>query len=121
MEPTELQLKQASQAALASLLNLTVLPVVGFILLLFLYKKASEETIGHYYAIVGIKTNLLAGVALIIVTGLMFLLGGFTSSWTWVFVISYFVFVHALFILFASWVLVRSWTGKKLSRTILSK
>lgn len=121
MEPTDLQLKQASQSSLASLLNLTVLPVIGFIFLLFLYKKTQAETIGRYYAALGIKANLLAAVALIIVTGLMILLGGFESSWTWVFVISYFVFVHALFILFASWVLVRSWTGKKLSRTVLSK
>jgi hypothetical protein len=121
MGPTNLELRQASLSTLASLLNLTVLPIVGFIFLLFLYKKTQAETIGHYYAILGIKTNLFAAIALILVTGLMLLLGGFNSTWTWVFVISYFVFVHALFILFASWVLVRSWTGKKLSRTFLSK
>ena len=121
MTTDELQLKQASYAALASLLNLTALPIISFIWLLFIYKQTQAETIGRYYAILGIKTNLAAAIALIIVTGLMLLLGGFHSPWTWVFVISYFVFVHALFILFATWTLVRSWTGKKLSRTFLSK
>lgn len=119
MTSDDLQLKQASRAALASLLNLTALPVIGFIYLLFLYKKTQAQTIGRYYAVLGIKTNLAAAIALIIVTGLILLLGGFHSPWTWVFVISYFVFVHALFILFATWTLVRSWTGNKLTTTFL--
>lgn len=121
MTTDEKQLKQASQAALFALLNLTALPVVAFIYLLFLYQQTQSGTIAHYYAVLGIKTNVLAGIALLCVTGLMLLLGGFDSPWTWVFVISYFVFIHALFILFATWVLVRSWTGKKLSKSFLSK
>ncbi|MDF1589336.1 MAG: hypothetical protein P1P93_09330 [Gammaproteobacteria bacterium] len=119
MNAEELELKRASLSALASLLNLTVLPVIGFIFLLFLYKQTQAQTIGRYYAVLGIKINLAAAIALIIVTGLMLLLGGFYSPWTWVFVISYFVFVHALFILVATWILVRSWTGKKLTTTFL--
>ncbi len=121
METDQLEMKQASLSALASLLNLTALPVIGFIFLLFVYKQTQPHTLGRYYAVLGIKTNLAAAIALIIVTGLMLVLGGFQSPWTWVFVISYFVFVHALFILFATWTLVRSWTGKKLTRTFLSK
>lgn len=39
MEKDEAQLKIASDAALASLLNLTVFPGISFIVLLFLYKK----------------------------------------------------------------------------------
>jgi len=121
MTSDDLQLKQASRAALASLLNLTALPVIGFIYLLFLYKQTQAGSLSHYYVVLGIKTNVLAGIALILVTALMLVLGGFESHWTWVFVISYFVFVHALFILFATWTLVRSWTGKELSKTFLSK
>lgn len=121
MTTDERQLKRAAIAALFSLLNLTVLPVVGFIILLLLYKKTETNKIDHYYAVLGIKTNLLAGVALLLVTGLMIVLGGFNSVWTWVFVISYFVFVHAMFILFATWTMVRSWTGKELTKSFLSK
>jgi len=114
-------LKRASQAAIFSLLNLTALPVIAFILLLFLYKKTEKNRIDRYYTVLAIKTNLAAGVALVLVTGLMLLLGGFDSPWTWVYVISYFVFIHALFILFATWTLTRSWTGEKLKKSFLSK
>lgn len=121
MNTDKLQLKRASNAAMASILNLTVLPVIGFIILLLIYKKTSPDAIDRYYSDIGIKTNVYAAIALLLVSGLMILLGGFESPWTWVYVISYFVFVHALFILFATWTLVRSWTGEKLKKNFLSK
>lgn len=121
MEIDKLHLKQASNAALFALLNLTVLPVISFVVLLFIYKKTEPDTIARYYALIGIKTNVFAAVALFLVTILMIVIGGFTSAWTWVYVISYFVIVHAMFILFATWMLTRSWTGEKLTKTFLSK
>jgi len=110
----EQQLKNASNAALASLLNLTVLPVISFIVLLFIYKKTKPGTIAHYHSVLGIKINLIAAAALFLVSALMILLGGFHSPWTWVYVISYFTIVHTAFIMIAVWALVRSWSGDKL-------
>ena len=121
MVNNKLQLKQASNAALVSLLNLTFLPVISFIVLLIIYKKTAVDTIDRYYTVLGIKTNLFAAIALFLVTALMIILGGFESHWTWVYVISYFVFVHAMFILFATWTLTRAWTGEKLKKSFLSK
>jgi len=118
---TESQLKRAANSTLLSLLNLTALPVIAFIVLLILFNKTEQKSIDRYYVVLAIKTNLIAGVALILVTAVMILLGGFDSPWTWVYVLSYFVFVHALFILFATWTMVRSWTGKKLTKSFLSK
>jgi len=115
------QLNRAANSTLFSLLNLTALPVIGFVALLVIYKKTAPDNIDRYYTVLGIKTNLLAAVALILMSALMILLGGFESPWTWVYVISYFVFVHAMFILFATWTMVRSWTGKKLTKSFLSK
>jgi len=110
----EQQLKNASNAALASLLNLTILPVISFIVLLAIYKKTTPGTIAHYHAVLGIKINLIAAAALFLVSALMILLGGFHSPWTWVYVISYFTIVHTIFIIIAIWALVRSWSGDKL-------
>lgn len=107
------QLKKASWAALASLLNLSLLPGIGFLILLVLYRKSTAGDYDNYYAIIGIKTNLTAAVVLILVSGLMVFLGGFDSPWTWVYVISYFVMVHTAFIMHATWALVRSWSGDK--------
>ena len=110
----EQELKNASNAALASLLNLTVLPVIGFILLLIIYQKTTPGHIDHYHVKLGIKLNLIAAATLFLVSGLMIFLGGFHSPWTWVYVISYFTIVHTVFIVIAIWALVKAWSGEKL-------
>ncbi len=114
----KLQLKRASNAALASLLNLTFLPVIGFIILVLIYKKTQANTIDHYHARLGLKINLIAAATLILVSTLMILLGGFGSAWTWVFVITYFTIVHAGFVVLAVWALVRAWSGDQLKNSV---
>lgn len=110
---TEENIKRASQATLASLLNLTFLPVIGFIYLIYLHSKTRQNSIDHYHALLGIKLNLIAAMALVIVSLLMISLGGFDSVWTWVYVIIYFVVAHATFIIIAVWAMIRSWSGQK--------
>ena len=111
------QLKRAARAALASLLNLTFLPGIGFLWLLLLLRQSSPGGIDDYHARLGIKLNLTAAVALLLVSGLMVLLGGFQSAWTWVYVITYFTLVHTGFIVIAVWAMVRSWSGDRLGRS----
>jgi len=112
----EEQIKRASLAATVSLLNMTFLPVIGFLWLLYLHTNTEKNTIAYYFVVLGIKINIIAAVALGAVTLLAILMGGMDSPWTWVFVITYFTFVHAMFILFAVWTLIRSWTGQKLRK-----
>ena len=116
MKSDETHLKRASDAAMASLLNLTILPVFGFIALLLIYRKTKPGKIDHYHALLGININLAAATALLLVSTLMILLGGFDSPWTWVYVITYFTLVHTIFIVFALWALVRAWSGDKLKQ-----
>lgn len=108
------QIKQASNAALASILNLTFLPGIAFIWLILAIKKIPPTSISYYHAKLGIKLNLIAFVALGVVSVLMVILGGFNSAWTWVYVITYFTFVHTTFIILAVWALTRAWSGLKL-------
>jgi protein-S-isoprenylcysteine O-methyltransferase Ste14 len=116
-QPTALQLKRASNAAMASILNLTLMPVISFIALLIIYQKTQPGTIDRYHAALGVKINIIAALALFLVSALMILLGGFDSPWTWVYVISYFTLVHTGFIIVALWALVRSWSGDRLKST----
>jgi len=111
---TRKQIKQASNNALASLLNLTLLPGLSFIYLLIKFFKSDPQQIDHYHALLGIKLNLAAAVILFIVSGLMIFFGGFDSPWTWVYVITYFTFVHTVFILIAVWAMIRAWSAQKL-------
>ena len=113
-QPNEQQIKRASDAAMASLLNLTVLPAISFIALMLLYRKSEPDTIDRYHVMLGFKINIIAAAVLFLVSAVMILLGGFDSPWTWVYVISYFTLVHTLFIIVAVWALVRSWSGQKL-------
>ncbi|MBE9568267.1 MAG: hypothetical protein IMF14_06190 [Proteobacteria bacterium] len=116
MKTDETQLKRASDAALTSLLNLTILPVIGFIALLLIYRKTRPGDIDRYHALLGIQINIIAAAVLFLVSTLMILLGGFDSPWTWVYVITYFTLVHTVFIVFALWALVRAWSGDKLKQ-----
>lgn len=112
----EVALKQASNAALASLLNLTLIPILSFIYLLLIFKNTQAKSIGRYHAQLGIKLNIIAAIVLLVVSGLMILLGGFNSPWTWVYVITYFTIVHTAFIVIAVWALVKSWSGEQLKK-----
>jgi len=113
---TEQKIKRASNAALASILNLTFLPGIAFLWMLLELRKPNRLDIELYHLRLGIKVNLTAAFALIVVSGLMIILGGFQSAWTWVYVITYFTFVHTTFIIIAVWALVRSWSGQKLNK-----
>jgi len=111
---TDNQIKQASNSAIASLLNLTFLPGIAFIYLLYNLKRSNKEGIDHYHALLAIKLNIIAAISLFAVSGLMILMGGFDSPLTWVYVITYFTFVHTVFILVAVWAIVRAWSGQKI-------
>jgi uncharacterized membrane protein len=108
------QIKQASAIALWSLLNLTFLPLLSFIVLLSKINQFASDSFSAYHLNFAIKLNLAAATALILVSALMILFGGFNSGMTWVFVITYFISVHAFFILIAVWMLVRAWAGNKM-------
>ncbi|MBV1875119.1 MAG: hypothetical protein KUG50_00665 [Cycloclasticus sp.] len=113
MEKDVIQLKRAAYASLATLLNLTFLPVIGFIALLVMYKKVVPGQFDYYYVVIGIKLSLLAATALVLVSALMLTLGGFDSMMSWAYVVTYFMTVHAFFVLIATWMLVRAWSGHK--------
>ena len=113
-DDTSEAVKQASNAALASLLNLTFLPGIAFVWLLTRLKTADKGGIAHYHMLLGIGLNLVAAFALGVVSGLMLLLGGFDSAWTWVYLITYFTLVHTIFIVIAVWAMVRAWSGQRL-------
>ena len=111
---SEEQTRQASNIAMASILNLTFLPGFAFLWLLSKLKTVESQGLAHYHLLVAIKLNLLALICLVAVTALMIVFGGFDSPWTWVFVITYFTFAHTVFIVLAMWALTRAWSGKRI-------
>lgn len=117
---SKIRIKRASKAALAGLLNLTFLPIIGFIWLLLIAKTVDANEIDDYHVKLAIKLNIFAAIALLLVSGLMLAFGGLNSVYTWVYLITYFTLVHSLFILGATWAMVLSWTGQKFKSVNLS-
>ncbi|MCF6282600.1 MAG: hypothetical protein L3J28_10420 [Candidatus Polarisedimenticolaceae bacterium] len=110
---TKEEIDQASNAAMASLLNLTFLPVIAFVWLVVKNRGTNSNRIDGYHIKFGIKLNLSAAFFLLLVTAIMIITGGFYSAWTWVYVITYFTLVHSFFIVTAVWLLTRAWSGKR--------
>ena len=112
----EQRIERASRAALAGLLNLTFLPIIGFIWLIFISRSVDLNEIDHYHVRLAIKMNIFAAIALLLLSNVVLVLGGFDSLYTWVYVITYFTLVHSLFILGATWAMVVAWSGEKLTK-----
>jgi len=110
---TKEEIAQASNSAMASLLNLTFLPGIAFFWLLSKNKQFSNDNIAGYHTKFGIMLNLAAAFFLLVVTAMMIFFGGFDSAWTWVYVITYFTLIHSVFIVTAVWAMTRAWSGKQ--------
>ena len=96
------------------LANLTVLPVLGFMLLLGLHARhrhsASELARGHLrQAIAG---SLWAGGLLVCLNAVILLLGGYHSTSVLVVLVLYFFTVHSLLILLGMIGLAKAMAGK---------
>ncbi|MFZ6747775.1 hypothetical protein [Undibacterium sp. Ren11W] len=102
MNTPETDVSVAVQAEALYLLNLLLLPGLGFLLLLWLARSnpRCESELTRCHLRQTIVASLWAGVLLAIVTVLIVLLGGFQSPYTWMVLILYFVCCHAVLILF---------------------
>ena len=79
------------------LVNLLLAPGLAFVLLFVLFlarrKDAPPLAANHLSQTVG--ASILGGVLIVLIIGLILLLGGFDSGYTWMVVILYFTFLHS--------------------------
>lgn len=110
MDTPETHVSVAVQAESLYLLNLLLFPGLSFVLLLWLAhshkNSASELTRCHLRQT--IIASIWAGVLLLIVAGLIIALGGFSSPYTWIVLILYFLCCHSVLILFGVFGLARA-------------
>lgn len=102
MNTPETDVSVAVQAETLYLINLLLLPGLGFLLLMWLaYRNTnSESELTRCHLRQTIVASIWAGVLLAIVSMLIVLFGGFQSPYTWMVLILYFVCCHAALILF---------------------
>ena len=96
------------------LVNLLLLPGIGFMVLIGLYWRYRQQPLplaaGHLRQTVAV--SLWAGALLVGVSGLIVLIGGADNMLTWVVVIPYFVVCHAALVLGGALGLARALAGQ---------
>ncbi len=96
------------------LANLLIMPVLSFIILLFLYMKqrTSAPPLALNHLSQTLRASLWAGAMIMLVNIGILLAGGYDSGWTWVVLIIYFTSIHATFVLLGMLGLSKAMAGK---------
>ena len=96
------------------LINLLLLPGLGFLLLLWLFfhHRNSAPPLARVHLRQTVSASLWAGALLILANLLIVVLGGYQTAWTWVIVILYFTTVHATLVLLGILGLARALAGQ---------
>jgi len=96
------------------LVNLLLLPGLGFAILLMLYlaKKTGAPPLAANHLSQTVGVSLIGGGLIIAVIAIMFLLGGFESGYTLMVVVLYFTFIHSTLILLGIMGLVKAMSGQ---------
>ncbi|HCE10556.1 MAG TPA: hypothetical protein DIT28_00375 [Oxalobacteraceae bacterium] len=102
MNTPDVHVPIAVQAEALYLINLLLLPGLGFIGLLWLARRHANDpsALTRCHLRQTVVASLWAGVLLTAVTLLIVLMGGFHNPATWIVLILYFVCCHAVLILF---------------------
>lgn len=96
------------------LLNISVLPVLGFLFLLLKYRKLRfiDNTFLHRHMRQAIGASVVAGIALILVSALIVVFGSVHSVYTWMSLILYFTCIHSIFIVMGVFAITTAQAGK---------
>ena len=96
------------------LVNLLVLPVLGFLALLWLWRRGVRQPspLAAAHLAQTVSASIWAGVLLVIANGLILLLGGYDGPYTWVVLITYFTLAHSMLIIFGAYGLAKAMAGQ---------
>jgi hypothetical protein len=108
----------AVRAEALYLLNLLVIPGLGFLLLCWLYWRNHDTAppLARHHLRLTLIASLAAGVLLVLVNGLIILLGGYQAGSTWVIVVLYFTIIHSSLVLLGAYGLIKAMNGQILHR-----
>lgn len=105
------------------LVNLMLLPFIGFFRVLFLYHKhyASSPVLARNHLRQTVGVGLVGGVLLVTVTTGIALVGGFGSGYTWMAVILYFTTIHTSLILCGAIGFSKALSGKSVCYPLIGR
>jgi len=105
------------------LLNLLLIPGLGFALLLmvYLFTKPQADAIAANHLSQTLGVSMIGGALIVSVISVIVLLGGFDSGYTWMVVIFYFTFVHSALIFMGVFGLVKALNAEHFCYPLIGK
>lgn len=107
---TDKDSKLAASAQALYLFNISFLPILSFVILIHLYVKnrysISPIAVLHFRQ--SILANIISGVLLLAVSGIILFIGGLNSPYTWMILLIYFICIHSALILFGVFAFIRA-------------
>ncbi|AXS79275.1 hypothetical protein [Dechloromonas sp. HYN0024] len=96
------------------LINLLVLPGIGFLLLVGLWfkHKDSAPPLARQHLRQTTLVSLIGGLLIVTLSGLIIDLGGLAWEWTWVALILYFTCIHSTLVLLGMYALIKAMNGQ---------
>lgn len=96
------------------LVNLLLLPGLGFLALLGLWWRCrlTATPLAAAHLAQTVRGSVWAGVLLVLANGLILLLGGYRGGYVWVVVITYFTVCHATLVMFGAYGLAKAMAGQ---------
>lgn len=96
------------------LLNLLLLPGLGFLILLLVsfLTKADAPPLAANHLSQSVGVSVIGGTLIIGIIVFLFLLGGLNSAYTWTVVVLYFTLIHSSLILLGVFGLVKAMSGE---------
>ena len=115
--------KLASTFQILYLTNMTIFPIVSFLILISFYfaakKNFNELALGHFKQ--SFVASVFSGILLILTSGLILTLGSWDSVYTWMFLILYFLCIHTVLILFGVLGLIKAFARKPYTYPVIGK
>jgi len=86
------------------LLNLLLLPGIAFLILAWFYLKYKNHSssLVRSHLQQTFFTSLIGGALIVLVIALLFVFGGFSSSYIWMWIILYFTLAHSTLVVFGA-------------------
>ena len=107
-------IRQATWAEVFYLLNISFLPVIGFVIILIMKSKMTNVThpLTRSHIVQAINASIWAGILMLGINGLILFFSGIDSIWTWMYVIIYFTCIHSVLIIFGVIAISRAQGGR---------
>ncbi|MCW8879742.1 MAG: hypothetical protein OQK04_14130 [Kangiellaceae bacterium] len=105
------------------LANISVLPIIAFLLLIpiYLINKNAMHPLALQHQRQAILANVASGVLLVIVSGLILAFGSFDSPYTWIVLIIYFICIHSALILYGVFALIKAIVDEPYAYPLIGK